>query len=180
MQLQPGTVFSLTFLVMVSAGCSSSPAPSVLSPKQPHSNVNRAGDVLGGDQVVDTILNAETVEVFRLEHREFAENLSDYEAIEGPFPVGETDSRELADAVTAYDSYERGMKVGCIPIMHMRTRFVRAESTVDVVYCFDCSLLSVFHNEKLAGGGLFVPAEARLVRLAKRLLPNDEAVQGLE
>ena len=139
-----------------------------------------AGDELGGEVVIETIRNAETVEVFQLEYREYAEELSAYKVVEGPLPVEASLARELKEVVTAYDSYEREFVVGCNPHYHVRTRFVRGDSAVDVIYCLHCGILEVFHNGKAVGGGLFSPVKKQLISIAKRMLPDDEALQQLE
>ncbi len=139
-----------------------------------------AADVLGGEEVVETMRRAESVDVFRLKDRGYSEELEDYEGVEGPLRVERALAQELADIVTAWDSYDRDARVSCAPIYHVRTRFVRGDSQVDVVYCFECCLLTVFHNEELVGGGHFAPVQRQMNRLAKRLLPEDEALQKLE
>jgi hypothetical protein len=41
-------------------------------------------------------------------------------------------------------------------------------------------LLAVYHNGKRVGSSYFEPGRADLVRLAKQLLPKDEAIQTLK
>lgn len=139
-----------------------------------------ADDLLGGAEVTLKIRGAKTVEVFRLKDQRIAKNLADYEIADGPHEIDAITAADLADAVTASSTYLRDAAVGCIPTLGVRTRFTDGTSTVDIVYCFECSILVVYLNEKPVGSGYFGPGSKYLIRLVKRMLPNDEAIQKLQ
>ena len=138
-----------------------------------------AADVLGGQEVIETILKADKVEAYRLKDQFFKEKLSEYEASAGPIKLDAKQAQSLSQTVAAYDSYERETPKGCEPVFGVRTTFSRGDQQVDVVYCFECQILAVYHQGKRVGGGQFDPAQRKLEALAKQMFPKDEAIQGL-
>jgi hypothetical protein len=169
MQVQP----LLVALLVLSAGA------ALAADKAPKER--SAADVLGGNDVVATIRSAEKVVVFRLKDATYEETPDKYAVTSGPHKFDAALARKLADTVTAYRNCERDAAPACDPLYGMRTTtFIHDKSKVDVVYCFSCDLLTVYHNGKRVGSGYFEPSRADLVRLAKQLLPKDAAIQKLK
>lgn len=139
-----------------------------------------AEDVLGGREVVQTILEAKKAVVFRLKGETLKSKPAEYEVLTGPLAVDGNTAQQLAQTVTAYRTYEREIALGCEPVFGVRTTFAHEKNRVDVVYCFDCDLLAVYLNDKRVGDGCFAPGRAKLVALTKTLLPKDEVIQGLK
>ena len=139
-----------------------------------------AADVLGGDAVVKTMRTADRVVVYRLKDQTTRDKPEDYAAKTGPLQVEAQLARQLAAVVTKYETYDREVAPACEPVFGMRTTFSAGDSTVDVVYCYACNLLTVYHNGKVVGDGYFAPGRKELVALAQKLLPEDKDIQALK
>lgn len=138
-----------------------------------------AADVLGGNEVVDTILKADKVEVYRLKDQFFKEKLAEYEASAGPTELDPKLAKPLAETLVAYDSYEREIAKACEPIFGVRATFIRGAVKTDVLFCFQCQILTVYHQGKRVGGGEFDPVKGKLEKLVKQIFPKDAAIQKL-
>lgn len=138
-----------------------------------------AADLLGGREVIETIQKADQVEVFRMTDQYQQRQLSDYKLAGGPAKITPELAKELARIVSAHDSYDRTLAKGCVPIYGVQATFTRGKSQVDVLFCFGCQVLEVFHNGKTVGGGNFDPAMKSLTKLAQAAFPDDKAIQGI-
>lgn len=140
-----------------------------------------AADVLGGPAIVDTIANAERVEVYRLANGQFYKaKLNEYEIADGPIKLTAEQASQLRSVLTARDSYLYGINKGCSPIFGVRASFIGGDKQlVDVVFCFECMILAVYQNNQRVGDANFDPANDELVALMKQLFPADEAIQSL-
>lgn len=139
-----------------------------------------AADVLGGDEIVQAIRNAKEVRVYRLKAQSIQRKPDEYVATAGPVAVDAIVAAQLAKALSAYESYERELAVGCEPQFGVRTTHVAEGATIDVVYCFDCDTLVVYRNGEKVGDALFIPGRKPLVAAVKQMLPKDEVIQGLK
>ncbi|HTN77996.1 MAG TPA: hypothetical protein VL096_22245 [Pirellulaceae bacterium] len=139
-----------------------------------------AADVLGGNDVVATIEKAEKVEIFRLADMQFFQDKpADYKVNGEAVALDPKMASSLATTLVAFDSYEREVAKACEPIFGVKAVFTQGESKVDVVFCFSCEILAVYHQGKHTGDGNFDPANAKLVALVKQLFPKDKAIQAI-
>jgi hypothetical protein len=103
----------------------------------------------------------------------------DFPITAGPIPVHEDLSAELADVLLDSDTNDKSRKNFCDPEPGVRLTFVADDGEVDVFLCFECDILVVHRGGKKVGRGYFEFARPTLLRAAKQLFPEDEAIQGL-
>lgn len=85
---------------------------------------------------------------------------------------------EIAAKFLSDDTYLFSMKNRCIPRPGAVFRMKSEKGTVDVAFCFECSMLQF-----LKGGSgliLFDPSRSYWTRLAKEAFPDDAAIQSLK
>lgn len=151
----------------------------VLAPAQGENKPRTADDLLGGEKIVATISGAESVRAVRLKDAHLQRSPDDYEAQGKVLELEKDLGRQWARAITAHETYERDVVPGCEPVFGVRLTFTRDKSQVDVVLCYQCDQLVVYHQGKRVGGGYFAPGAAALRGVAKRTFPDDRAIQGL-
>ncbi|MCK6471503.1 MAG: hypothetical protein L6R28_07135 [Planctomycetes bacterium] len=71
---------------------------------------------------------------------------------------------------------------GCDPVPGVAFRVWKGKASVDVILCFECSILIVATGDKEAHSKSenFDNARAALVALAKSAFPDDKTIQGLK
>ena len=145
----------------------------------PASNLN---SVFENSHSVDVARNATSVKAFRLPSPSyFRESLADYEMASGPFDMPEMTTSKLRTVLLNPSTYNGpdGPKKSCLPDHGVRIQFQEDEDAVDVLICFYCDMLTVYHNGKVAGGGDFAPGRSKLLAIVKELFPDDDAIQFL-
>ncbi len=147
---------------------------------EPSSPVER---MLGGAQVVETIREPDRVEAYRLKpdtaYWGLAKiTISDFVATAGPIDVAPQIQARLSNALLSPDSYWDGFKP-CVPEYGVRLAFFRGTERVDVLFCFECDMLLVFHNDRVSGGEDFDQARPVFVKAVKEVFPQDKAIQKL-
>jgi hypothetical protein len=137
--------------------------------------------VFGNARVVAAMKNASTAKAFRLTSPKtgYEESLADYTSIAGPIDVPLDTATKLKSVLLDPDYVYKGAK-SCVPDYGVRLEFIADNDRVDVLLCFECAILLVFHNGKLAGGADFDHADPQLAALVKPLFPDDPAIQALE
>lgn len=166
------------FVIPMFLACSPEPA-SEEAPSTPQVSQNVV-ELFGGEQAVEIIQNAETVNAYRQPPKSYHQrSLSDYEVLSGPVPVSEAERKELLNALLANDSYMWEVAKGCEPDYGVRVEFSKGDEKVDVLFCFGCSQLQVYRNGKSISGEEFDPIEEKLTEIAKRIFPDDKAIQAL-
>ena len=98
----------------------------------------------------------------------------------GPVPIDEASAHTLTDVLTDDDTYLWDIAKACEFMPGVALRYGRDGMEVDVLLCFSCDELEVYRNGEKVGHEDFDPRRADLVRVAKRLFPDDEAIQGLK
>ena len=68
----------------------------------------------------------------------------------------------------------------CKPNYGVRIQFNSGDDRVDVLLCFECRILAVYHNDKSGGGEDFDNANPALIAVVKRLFPDDREIQNLK
>lgn len=143
-----------------------------------------AGDltvVFGGWPAIETVKNASSVKAFRLRSpSDHHESLADYTMMGDPVDVPEAAAARLRDLLLDRTAYEWESAKGCIPDYGVRIQFQHEGDEVDVLLCFECAILAVYHNGKIAGGEDFDDISSELAAIVKELFPNDAAIQALE
>lgn len=154
-------------LIAFSAGCGDSDG-----------NLTR---LFGSLQAIDTVKNASTVRAFRLPSPSYYhESLSDYETTAGPIDVADASASQLRTLLLDPSVYDWASAKGCEPDYGIRIQFQHDTDEVDVLLCFACDILAVYHNGMFVGGEDFDEIRSQLVAIAKDLFPDDEAIQSLE
>ena len=137
--------------------------------------------VFGNSQAIDTVKNASTVIAFRLASPSYyEESLSDYETAAGPIEIADATATQLRTLLLDPSSYDWETAKGCEPDYGVRIQFQHDTDEVDVLLCFACDILAVYHNGTIVGGEDFDEIRSQLVAIVKDLFPDDEAIQSLE
>ncbi len=143
-----------------------------------------AGDltvVFGGRPAIDTVRNASSVRAFRLRSSsDHHESLADFTMIGDPVQVPEAAASRLRDLLLDRTAYEWESAKGCEPDYGVRIQFQHDGDEVDVLLCFECDVLAVYHNGQDVGGEDFDNISSQLAAIVKELFPNDAAIQALE
>lgn len=138
-------------------------------------------DVFGNEQAMATVKNATSVKAYRLPPGSyFQESLKDYKIVAGSVDVSDNIVSQLRKILLDASIYGWEFAKGCEPDYGVRIQFSDNDNTVDVLFCFECDILAVYHNGKVVGGEDFDNARSRLVAIVQKLFPDDEAIQSLE
>jgi hypothetical protein len=154
---------------------------------QPSSQLH---DLLGGAEAHDLLLHPETAtsrEAWRIDgmagwvkkEDDPRERFLAYPIISGPVPIDDASTATLSDVLTDDDTYLWDIAKACEFLPGVAFRFERDELQVDVLICFSCDELEVYLDGKEVGHEDFDPRRPDLVAVAKRLFPDDEAIQKL-
>lgn len=164
-------------LLLILAGCSSSKTEES-HPKQGVSK--NVVELLGGQDVVDVINNAEVVSGYLLPQKSYhQESVEDYTMRLGPIELPEVQKSKLTKILLSKESYLYDIAKGCAPDYGVRIEFQKGENRVDLLFCFGCSQVQAYKNGKSLSGGEFDPVEKQLAEIMKEIFPDDEAIQGL-
>jgi hypothetical protein len=87
--------------------------------------------------------------------------------------------KQLAALLLDPRSYVWNEAKGCDPLYGVRLEFKRKDETVDVIFCFECDILTVYHNGVAGSGEDFDPIRPALVPLMKEIFPKDGEIQSL-
>ncbi len=144
-------------------------------------------ELFGGADVVELIRSADKVEAYRIEgdlyakpHDEHAPRIRGYEVLSGPVLVDSESHDELAKALTAAWTYWWIGGKPCIPQPGIALVFTKGDAELEILVCFECDLLVVPRHNRSERVEDFDYGRPALVRIAKRLFPDDAAIQGLE
>ena len=144
----------------------------------------RVGEIFGGNRGVALLKHADKVEAFRI--GKIADTLrwpdvllTDYPIQAGPMPVSPSDTKLLVDTLLDEKSYYWNAAKACIPQPGVRIDFSRGDQTLSILLCFECEILETYLNGKSASGQNFEYAQPTLVRIARKLFPNDPKIQSL-
>ena len=155
-------------LFLLFAGCSS----SEVKESQPEQSVSKSVvELLGGQDVVDVINNAEIVSGYLLPQKSYhQESVENYKMRLGPIELTASQKTKLSKLILSKD---------CAPDYGVRIEFQKGENHVDLLFCFGCSQVQVYKNGKSLSGGEFDPVEKQLAELMKEIFPEDELIQSL-
>lgn len=103
----------------------------------------------------------------------------DWPVTAGPVALDVSTSRELVALLLNPKSYSDNLKP-CEPMPGVKVRWKKEGQEVQVVFCFECSTLWFYSQEKQRDQREFDPVEKKLIALMKRIFPKDDAIQSLK
>ena len=89
-------------------------------------------------------------------------------------------SASLKRVLLDQQSYELLSAKGCEPIFGVGVTFEKGADTVDVLFCFQCDILVVYHHDEDVGGEDFDPVRPTLISVMKQTFVDDDVIQGLQ
>ncbi len=98
----------------------------------------------------------------------------------GPINVPDEEVSKLRAVLLDESTYGWDYAKGCIPDYGVRIQFQHKTDNVDILLCFECDILLVYHNGKVVGGEDFDDGRAQFVAIVKTLFPDDQAIQSLK
>ena len=149
----------------------------VFSDVDPHGKLTR---VFGNALAIDVVKGVDSAYAYRLEAgSDYEELLENYRMSAGPFAIAAMEATALRMLLFDEKTYGWDYAKGCMPHYGVRIQFVKDNQRVDVLFCFDCDILTVYYNGKVIGGEDFDDARPRLVELMKKIFPNDDVIQSM-
>lgn len=148
-----------------------------LAAQETNMNDLSAGTALGGAQILATIRNAETVTAQRVDSIPAEERKADTShpqivTLGEPFPVGSEDAAALKAIFCQGATYLSPSK-SCEFRANVRYGFLSGQDKVEIILCFGCGEMEVWHEGKLASFGPFDGGYGGLLTLTKRQFPDD-------
>jgi hypothetical protein len=147
--------------------------------KMPSSQVNK---LYGGPSAINTVQNSTSVQAYRLPSpSEHVQSLADYTMSAGPIAVPEATVAKLREMLMDEDVYLWDVAKACgEPDYAVRFQFQRGGDNVDVLICFHCDILGVYHNGQAVDFEDCDPIRPQLIAIVKDLFPGDPAIQSLK
>ena len=142
-------------------------------------------DVFGGNAAYDIVASGTQCSAFLVDLPTPDDSgqpamLGDYRITEGPVNVDEDLRSQLATVITQHNTYVWDTDKGCIPKPGVRIQFSKAGDDVDILFCFECSMLYVYQGGVLAGTEHdFDGGRPTIVRIMKKIFPDSATIQGL-
>ena len=180
----PINFFALMALFVL--GCSNESLQTSIPPSdfKPSSQVV---DLLGGPTSINTVQNATLVSALRIQppaddaSEGSIKQLSGYKILSGPVVVPNQFLIELRKSILDGESYAwNAAKAACGPPNYgVRFQFLRDDEALDILVCFQCDIVGIYHNGNLVADMEFDAMRPQLVRIAKALFPGDAVIQSL-
>lgn len=136
-----------------------------------------AGIALGGPQILTTIRNAQTVTAQRIDSIPAEERQADTSrpqivTLGEPFAVAPEEATALKAIFCQGATYLSPSK-SCEFRANVRYGFVSGKDKAEIILCFGCGEMEVWHEGKLASFGPFDGGYGGLLTLTKKLFPGD-------
>lgn len=97
---------------------------------------------------------------------------SGYPELEGPLALSPELGARLGRALAEPGTYlGPGIAKACLPRYGVRVEFAAHDTAIDVVFCFECSMLLAYRDGAYAGDAHFDPGRRRLAGLASEAFP---------
>lgn len=142
---------------------------------------SRVTKLLGGQDVVALVPSAE-IAAYRIDGMGWGKGpgkrIHGYPVLSEPVAVDGQSRDELAAVLLDDRTYLWDVAKSCEFLPGVVLRY-KADPPVDVLLCFSCDELEVFIGGKKVGREDFDPRRRDLVRVVKRLFPDDAAIQKL-
>ena len=147
----------------------------------PAARSSRVAELFGGEEGLAVVTHPDRVEAFRLDPTDKPPGGSrlNYPVTSGPIAVPGALMETLTSALTSDRSYAWNFAVACVPSYGVRLSFYQGQRRVDVLLCRNCCMLLALHHGVEVGVAQFNPMQAVLVDAAKKLFPDDPAIQSL-
>ncbi len=167
-------------VLIVVAGC--------MAATKPGSVDVRVRDLFGGEANVAPVLKPAKVEAFRVASARIqpagdavaTKKIGDWPITSGPITVDAKTAAELTAVFSNPATYDWDSAKGCEFDPGVAFRFTDESGSTDVLLCFSCDEMAVVRGGKRIGGEDTDSARQKLVAIAKRLFPQDEAIQALD
>jgi len=144
-------------------------------------------EFLGGEAAAWAVADPEKVSVYLIDQDKLEQ--WDYQDIPlddpgllvrfGPVAVESETGAEISRILRRPSSYGSLLK-SCLPQPGVGVRFVRGSETVDVLFCFECNILLVYHDGTFVSAHDFDVVAGQLARIVKQVFPNDAKIAALE
>lgn len=105
---------------------------------------------------------------------------AEYPIISGPVEVDEETARKLARILADSKAYGWDFAKSCEFMPGVGFRFVGADSTTEILFCFSCDEMRIVHNGKQVGHEDTDAVRTALVKAVQKIFPDDKVVQGLK
>ena len=147
--------------------------------KLPSSQVTK---LYGGPSAIYTVQHSASIQAYRLASpSEHVQSLADYKMSAGPIAVPESTVTKLRDILMDDEVYLWDVKKSCgEPNYGVRFQFQKGSDSVDVLICFDCDMLGVYHNGQAVDYEDCDLVRAQLIAISKELFPDDPVIQSLK
>lgn len=190
----------LLFALLLTAGCGETPTPPDDSSNGPGSNTKttpqkpldaRIVKLFGGQEGWKPLNNPVRVEAFRLDpyasineddddsNNESAKEFAGFRITAGPVEVDGKTATKLMQTLSQPDIYGWDFAKGCEFSPGVGVRYVGADTTTEILFCFSCDELRIVRDGKRIGGEDTDGARTALVNIAKAIFPKDKVIQGL-
>jgi len=143
----------------------------------------RVVEIFGGSESVANVASPDKIEAFRIDGSKRPKRdapLGGYPVISGPVAVDAATGKTLAAILLNADSYVWGPVKNCSIEPGVGVRFTKAGAPTEVLLCFSCDQLEVFRDGKRTGGKDDDYARDPLLKIVKRLFPEDKQMQTLK
>lgn len=181
----PTNFFALMALFVL--GCSNESVQTSIPPSdfKPSSQVV---ELLGGPTSIDIVQNATSVSALRIQPPDddasegSIKQLTGYKNLSGPVVVPNQLIVELRKSILDVESYAwNAAKAACGPPNYgVRFQFLRDDEALDILVCFQCDIVGLYHNGKLVADMEFDAMRPQLVKIAKALFPDDAVIQSVQ
>jgi len=136
--------------------------------------------LFGDEDMLEVLRMPESVEAFRLKETFSEDGIPDDDGrTAGPIELDAELSEQLATLMLDPDTYEWRVSKACDPRYGVLVQFTAGDTTVEVLYCFECDILAIYVNGEFTGIGEFDHGSDQLAQVFKEVFPDDEVIQGL-
>jgi hypothetical protein len=139
----------------------------------------------GGEAGLEILRHPDSVRACLLEvpNRKIApsEAVGGYQTKGDEIEVPVAAASPLSDLLLEPDSYEWYMKSICLPEFGVRMTWRRGRERIDLLVCFNCSKMLIYHDNQLVRGrDIEAPLRDRFLATTKSLFPRRRSNSGLE
>jgi len=165
------------------SGCVNGNQTITLRPDQ------RIQTLMGGEAayaLVADLSKAKTCEAYRIDgyargaKADKPKKLHGYPIISGPVPLDDASKTTLSKVFTNPNTYLWDVAKACEFLPGVALRLADEKTQVDALICFSCDEFEFYLNGKRVGHEDFDPRRADLLRIAKKLFPQDDKIQALK
>lgn len=141
----------------------------------------------GGDEGVAVLQKPDSVEAWRIgpdyivpKPGADAKNLMhSHPVLSGPVKVDAATSAKLGTLFRDAKSYDFEVAKGCEFRPGVLVRFTQGKNQIDVLICFGCREVAIYHGDKKVGHEDIDAIAGQLAGIAKALFPKDDEIQKL-